>query len=557
MRPTPSERPDTTRSRRRFALARAAAWGHRWGALSWALAVGAFLLYFGVAYRAQILSFKGGAAAFSLAATPVAEAMRPLSGPAERLDTYAGYVTYHNTSLLALFLSLWALIQGARAIRGWEERGGIEIWLATGRPRWTLIRDQSLAFAGPLALIGLGLGLGLGGGMAAAGAADWRGAFVVAGETALVVASFFALGLLLSQLTTTARAGAGLATVAMVGVYLLGNMAADLGWFSWVRFLSPFFYFQQSRVLIPGHTADPVATLVLLLAALVPVALAAAAFTNRDIGAVLWRRPSWRAKLRRHQVHPIRTTRFWLRDAWLSDLRAQSLTIAIWVVASAGFMALMVVVAKQVTGVWESSLFGRLPGQTFLDQYMAYVGILAAIAPAAYAVTEASRWLSDLGEGRAAILLSASGSRSRLVFEWAASALVGIAIVSLAVLAGSVLGAAAAGIGLRPEGILRTAAVATLLGAGIGGVALTLVVVFRSGFAVGALGAWLGIGFVVSVLGPMFRWPEWAIRLSPFDAFGTPYLNLPRTWGLAFLAGLAILGTATAALVGQRRSSFV
>jgi hypothetical protein len=57
--------------------------------------------------------------------------------------------------------------------------------------------------------------------------------------------------------------------------------------------------------------------------------------------------------------------------------------------------------------------------------------------------------------------------------------------------------------------------------------------------------------------GPIFRWPEWLIRLSPFDAFGTPYINLPRTGGLALLVGLAIVGTATAALVGRWRSSLV
>jgi putative exporter of polyketide antibiotics len=85
--------------------------------------------------------------------------------------------------------------------------------------------------------------------------------------------------------------------------------------------------------------------------------------------------------------------------------------------------------------------------------------------------------------------------------------------------------------------------------------ALTLVVIFKSEFAVGGLAAWLGLGFFISLLGPMFNWPERLIRLSPFDAFGTPYTDLPRTSGLVFLAGLAIIGTAAAALIGQPRSA--
>ncbi|HYM96609.1 MAG TPA: ABC transporter permease subunit [Candidatus Sulfotelmatobacter sp.] len=557
----PRRRPDTLRAPRRFALIRAAAWDHRWGAASWGLATAAFLLYFGAGYRATVLSFKGGAAAFGLAASPVAQAMRPLDGPSDRLDTYGGYVTYHNTSIIALLLALWAVIQGARAIRGWEERGGIEIWLATARRRWTLVRDQWLGFVGAVIPVALLYGLGLGGGTAAAGAPDWGGAFIVAGETALVVAFFFGLGLLISQLTTTARSGAGLAVVAMLSVYVLGNQAAgSSGWFGWIRFLSPFFYFQQSRVLVPGHQLDPLATLMLAVAAIVPVVLSALAFSTRDIGASVWPPSPAEARTGRQAARPVRLKGFSLRDAWLFDLRSQALTVAIWAVASAGMMALLVGVAQQVTGVWESSdlirqMFGRVPGQTFLDHYMAYVGIVAAVAPAAYAVTEASRWVSDLDHRRAAVFLSVTGSRPRLVLEWAASALAGIAVVSVAILAGAILGAAGSGLGLRPEGLLRTAAIATLLGAGIGGVALALVVVLRSGLAVGALGAWLAVGFFISLLGPLFKWPDWLIRLSPFDAFGTPYTSLPRTSGLLLLAGLAIIGTAAAALIGQRRSS--
>src|SRR5450759_3480886 len=109
----------------------------------------------------------------------------------------------------------------------------------------------------------------------------------------------------------------------------------------------------------------------------------------------------------------------WQRDAWLADLRSQWLSISLWALASGVFMALIVAVAKQVASVWESSdlirqLFVRLPGTTFVDQYMGYFTILAALAPVAFVVTEASRWVDDLGEGRAEVQLSVFGSRSRL-----------------------------------------------------------------------------------------------------------------------------------------------
>ena len=545
--------------RGRFPLAASAAWSHRWGALAWVAGTGGFLAYFGIGYETQIRSFEGGAAAFGIAATAVAQAMRPLSGPSDRLDTYGGYVTYHNASLVALLLSLWALIQGAQAIRGWEERGGMELWLATGRRRWIVVRDQWLGFGAALSAIALGVAIGFGAGAAVAEEPNWGGAAIVAAEIALVAGTFFALGVVVTQVTSTARAGAGLATAVMVGLYLLGNLAPELGPFAWVRFFSPFFYFQQSRVLIPGYSVDYVATAVLAATATAPMAVAILAFGRRDIGGRLWPRDEAGSPASTPPCR-VRIGTPWQRDAWLADLRSQWLSISLWALASGVFMALIVAVAKQVASVWESSdlirqLFVRLPGTTFVDQYMGYVTILAALAPVAFVVTEASRWVADLGEGRAEAQLSVFGSRSRLVLEWALSAVAGIIVVSLAVLAGCLIGAASAGVELRADSLVRTTAAATLLGSGICGIALLAVVVFRSGFAVGALAAALGIGFFVSVLAPLFRWPDWVVRLSPFDAFGTPYAAVPRPSGIALLAALAVIGAAGAALVARRRSS--
>ncbi len=543
-------------SRPRFGSVGAEAWSHRWGALSWVVGTGAFLTYFGFGYQASVRSFKGGAPSFGLAASAVADAMRPISGPAQRLDTYGGYVTYHNASYVVLLLSLWAVIQGARAIRGWEERGGIELWLATGRRRWMVVRDQWVGFLIPLAVIAAGVAIGYGAGAAVAQDANWGGAIAVAVETALVAATFFGLGMLVSQLTGTSRAGAGLTTIGMVGLYLLANMAPDLGWFAWLRFLSPFFYFQQSRALVPGHSVDIVSTTLLVLTATTAVVISAALFERRDLGSRLWQsRAKVEAVTRR-----VRIRAPWLRDAWIADLRLEWVSIALWALASGAFMVMMVAVARNVSSVWEQSelirqLFARIPGTTFVDQYMSYMTILAALAPVAFVVAEASRWVGDLNEGRTEAQLSVFGSRSRVVLEWAASATAGIIVVTLAVIAGSIVGGAVAGVDLRADSLVRTAAAAILLGSAICGVALLAVVVFRSGVAVGGLGGLLGLGFFVSILAPLFNWPEWVARLSPFDAFGTPYVSVPRPSGLALLACLAVVGTGAALLVARQRSA--
>ena len=116
-------------------------------------------------------------------------------------------------------------------------------------------------------------------------------------------------------------------------------------------------------------------------------------------------------------------------------------------------------------------------------------------------------------------------------------------------------GAAIAGVDLRAESLVRTTAAAILLGAAVCGIALLAVVLFRSGVAVGALGAVMGVGFFISLLAPTLRWPEWVIRLSPFDAFGTPYASVPRPSGITMLTAWAVVGAIAAALVAQRRAS--
>lgn len=531
----------------------AAAWEHRWGTLVWVLAASALFLYFGFAYAASVASIEGGAAALGASVVPVAQSMRVLMGPSDRLDTYGGYLTYHNTGALALGLALWALIQGARAVRGREERGVLELWLATGRRRLAIVLDQWLGFLLALAVIAAGLAAGVGAGTVGAGAPAWGAAVLVAVEAALVAAAFFGAGLLLSQLTRSARAGAGLAALAMVALYLLTNVASDLGPLRAMRFLSPFFYYQQSRVMVPGHGLDPLATGVLALLAVAAVVLGVLAFERRDLAAPLWQPLRGRGSGRSRRA---RLSAPWLRDAWLADLRWQWLTLTLWAAATAAFVAVVIAVSPSVTGVWQSSdlirqLVSRLPGRTFFDHYMGYVMTLAAIAPAAFVVVAASRWVSDLGDRRVEMLLSTPVSRPRVVLEWALGVLAGAAVVAVGVAAGCVAGALAAGVSLRVDGLLRLTADVILVGGAVAGLALVAVVALRSGAAVGALSALLGLSFFVTVLGPLFRWPDWVMRLSIFDAFGSPYVEMPRLSGLLLLAGCAVVGTGLAALMAR------
>jgi ABC-2 type transport system permease protein len=133
--------------------------------------VGGALVMYGMAMAVakEMREFPGGPAALARSVTPAAEAMRPLRWPAERLDTLGGYLTFHNLTLVTLFLCVYGAVQGSRAIRRSEDQHALEEILSTGWPRGAVLLDRALGFLVTLLAICLGLGLGVAAAMAGGG----------------------------------------------------------------------------------------------------------------------------------------------------------------------------------------------------------------------------------------------------------------------------------------------------------------------------------------------------------------------------------------------------
>jgi ABC-2 type transport system permease protein len=256
--------------------------GHRWGIITW-VAGGAVAMYaIALGFAAEAARFAGGPKAMAASLQAGARALRLLRWPAERLDTLGGYLTYHNVTLFVLFLCLYGAVQGANAVRGAEAKGLGEELLATGRSRPLVVWDRAAGFAVTLGLICAGLGLGLAASMAAGGEPDLGGSFITALAGGLAALAAYGLGVLVSQLTTSVRAGKAVAAALVAGLYVLTNVWEELGAAGAVRFVSPFFYFNQSRALVPGEGLDLAASLVLLAMTAVLLGAAAWAFQARD-----------------------------------------------------------------------------------------------------------------------------------------------------------------------------------------------------------------------------------------------------------------------------------
>lgn len=525
--------------------------GHRWGAVLWVAGSGAAMYVLAAAYASELSRAPGGASAMAASIETAARAMRALRWPAERLDTFGGYVTYHNLTLLALFLGLYAAVLGAHAIRGGEDRHSLEEILASGWSRLAVVRDRVLGFVVVLAVIAAGIGLGLGVSTAVAGSADVGGSLVAAVEAALCALTFYGLGLLLSQLTRSARTAAGLSALVMAVLYVFTNVWDQLGPLGAARFVSPFYYFLQSRVLVPGHGFDPAATAWLLGISALLLAAAAAAFVRRDYLSALW---TLRAEPRSSQAAAIR--RPWLVSVWTAGLERQKLALAAWSAGAAALVAMEAWLEPSVMDMWEKvPLIERFlggGGQSMADRYMSFAVEMTAPVVAAYAVTHASGWVADLRQGRVELILATPVSWRRLVWERLAVLLIGAAVITVAAAAALAVTAAAVGAPVSVDGLVRFAADTTLLGAALGAVAGTLVAWLRGGIATALLAAFVAASYILTLVTPLLSWPEWVGRFSIFGAYGRPYLEMPAVSGIVYLAALAAVGSLVSAAIAMR-----
>jgi Bacterial transcriptional activator domain len=295
-----------------------------------------------------------------------------------------------------------------------------------------------VGFTVTLGLICVGLGLGLAASMAAGGQPDLGGSLITALACGLAaLAAAYGLGVLVSQLTPSARAGKAVAALVVVALYVLTNVWEELGAAGAIRFVSPFFYFNQSRALVPGEGLDLAASLALLAMAAVLLGAAAWAYQGRDYAAGLWaRRPRQARPVRRGQP-PV------LHTIWGATLVRHRLGLLTWAGAAAATLALMAWLEPTVEGIWDEfgltrTMIGDDPGLSVADQYLSFAAQLLASIIAAYVITQAAGWVGDLHDGRVELLLAGPLSWAQLVWQRLLALLVGVAIITIAAIIGLV-----------------------------------------------------------------------------------------------------------------------
>ena len=541
---------DSQRSR---SLAPWAFRSHLVGMLTLGLGFGAIVAILAPAYVAAAKALAGGLQALATAALPVAQSFEFLTGPVDRLDTVGGYLSYKTYPDIALLVAIYAAIQGTQVIRGSETKGIFDLWFAAGRTRSAIFRDRVSAFVGALAVIvALTYLLTVAGG-ALAGVQLAVPALGQCVAVALVGLVGFGLGLLVSQFFTAARTAAGLTCAYLVASFFIANLYNDLGVLTFLRYLSPFYYYIQARTLA-GTPFDVAAMGALAVGAFAAGSAGWWLYLRRDAGGVSVT-GSRHTKPVDYTFRPSVVSR---RDLWLNWIAEQPLGVASWAIGIGAFTAVEAAVVPSAiklvdnTGGQLKQVLAQHLAALTPNQYLSFFMTFAALLAAGFMVAQVARWASDASQHRVEVVLTQPVSMWRLLVERAVTVLALAVVIGLAVVVGTWIGTLIGGYSASFSGLLRTFLDIVLLSFAIGGIGLVATAVFRSAAATGVTGGLLVVCFFLTTVAGLLSWPSWASRPSVFDAFGTPYLSMPLTGSLIYLVALGGVGVLVA-YVAMRR----
>ena len=517
---------------------------HLYGVLGMGLGLGISIMVTAPAYLAAAKFVAGGLKQLGEEAQPIAQSLVFLTGPVERLDTIGGYVSYKIFPTAAILLAVYSAIQGAQIIRGSENKGLFDLWFAATRTRAEIFRDRILAFA--VALLAITFLIFI---LTVAGCALAQDPLIAqaAGQSVAVmlVATFaFALSLFTSQFFATARTAAAFASLYMVASYFIANLYGSIGSWDVLRFLSPFFYYLQARTLVPGINFDLVAMSVLFIASAALTAGAWLGYSRRDANGVALARIR-RNKSANYSFRPSFITR---RMLWLNWIAEQPLGLFSWCAGLGFFTALEISLTPTALKLFEEN-GGRLAkilkehGQALTEAaFLSAFVSTALMIVAAFAVTQVSRWVADASQHRNDVTFAYPVSRLRYLIERTLNLLVVSVIVVAGMIAGALIGAALGNVSLDLAGLGRTALVLVLLSFAIGGFGLLMTTLLRTPAATALAAGLIAASFVLSLVVPLLKWPDWTAKPSLLNAFGTPYLQMPPAGDLIYLSGLGVAG---------------
>jgi ABC-2 type transport system permease protein len=467
-------------------------------------------------------------------AVTAGDALVVINGRVEGIDSLGGIIADEFGFLAAFLFPLLGISLVARATRGEEEAGRLELVLAGRVARHVPILAGLIVASAAILVTVIAFALGL----SAFGVAATRSVLYAASLGALAFA-FAGLAALLAQITLHSR-----------GVYTWGLLVLALSYVlrgigdvtnTWVTWLSPLGWAEKAApfgdmrwwtLLIPLAVGGLLATLAVIVAG------------RRDLGSSLVRAGAGPARATTWLCSPLGLATSIHRPAFLG-----------WLAGAVILAGLMGALAQQfIDAVLGNPAMAEALGVSSgrpTDAMVALTQLYIAILATAYTVQAVASLRDEETAGRLEARLSGTLSRMRWLAAHAlviVAGLLAIVLVSSIVLAAGtawstgtavdLVGIVAAGVAYLPAELL------------VAGLALALFGLWPRAFPA----AWAAVAVVafIAFLGPGLRLPTWVLNLSPTTHVGNPPVGTVEALPLVVLGAIgAVLGVAAA--VGLRR----
>jgi ABC-2 type transport system permease protein len=488
--------------------------------------------------RQQLVSL---AATFAWNADPVA------------VDTIGGYATF-KIGIFMFLIAIWPLLAGSRMLRGEEDRGSLDVLLSLPRPRLRVAAEKLAAMWTALLVMGLLIGLlAYVGGMKFGGDFGVGDALLFGLNLALICAVFGGLALLISQFTVEGSRAAGWTAGLLLVFIVLDMVHRVVPNTESISRLSPIYYYNLSKPLVPTYGTNAGAMIFLVALAVLLGAAATWLFVRRDVGGTV-ALPRWLRLPERKASQALPVGDWSLRTVYLRSLGMIAMPTFWWTLGIAAFAGWMVYVVQLIETKLSTLLSGS-PAMSSLIKNLGGgdVGVNAGFLSAmffflplflmAFAVTQVNSWSADEGDGRLELVLATPQSRTSVLLGRFAALATATVAISVVTLLASAVAAAAAGLKLE-SGNLAAATLGmiplALLIAALGYLASGWL---RTAADTGLLSFVMAAWFFISFIGPELKLPDATLRLSAFYYYGTPLLH-----GLQLTSVLGVLVVAAVAL---------
>ena len=478
-------------------------------------------------------------------------------------DTVGGYATF-KIGIFTFLICVWPLLAGSRMLRGEEDRGSLDVLLSAPRTRASVALQKVAAMW--IALLAMAVIIGV---IAYLGGLAFKAEFsLVDGllfglDLALICAVFGGIALLASQFTSERGPAAGI-TGGLLLVFIVVDMVhrviPNSDWFS---HLSPIYYYNLSKPLIPSYGTSVGGLAVLLGLTLVLNAAAVWLFLRRDIGDAV-RLPAW-LRLPSRPSAPSRAlpeSDWSLRSVYTRSLGMMAPATFWWTLGFAAWATWEIVAVHQLASKLQTLLesgpsartltvLQTLGGKgTTLDTIL--LGALFELMPVllmAFAVTQVNRWSADEDDGRLEIVLSTPHPRVAVMLGRFAALATATVILGVVTLVASAAATAISGVSIDGTNLVEAIVGMVPLGLLIAAIGYLAAGWLRTAADTGLLSFLLAAWFFISFVGPDLKWPDATLRLSAFYYYGTPLLH---GLDVAKIAVVVAVGAAALALASLR-----